>query len=196
MLIFLAFVETGHEWEWFEPNYEKLWRYNRHLQQDLGRPGEEFSAHWSTAGASLRGRRRFVAIMELILPEITGIVQFSWETPSFQQMVKHQFTEGTLPVPPEPPPALCDCVVVPSLALSLQGGCHSGGGRGITFCSPKRALRKIFSGFVTELIFCFPWCGRIYPGAGPGRGTGQFRTHTTHPQILADWTTICSQYRE
>ena len=35
-------------------------------------------------------------------------------------MVKHLFTEGTVTVPPNRT-ALCDCVLLPFLKLSLQG---------------------------------------------------------------------------
>jgi hypothetical protein len=74
-----------------------------------------------------------------LLPEILTIR----ETLSFQQIVKHLFTEGTMPVlPPRTAPSLCDCVVLPSLELSLQGGCHSVRGRGVTCCRPKKSVKK------------------------------------------------------
>jgi hypothetical protein len=38
---------------------------------------------------------------------------------------------------PRTAPSLCDGVVVPSPELSLQWGCHSGGGGDITCRSPK-----------------------------------------------------------
>ena len=40
----------------------------------------EFSGNWSAAGASLFGAAQVIAIAGLALPEITGIVQFSWKT--------------------------------------------------------------------------------------------------------------------
>ncbi len=58
------------------------------------------------------------------------------ETLSFQQIVKHLFTEGTVPAP-RTAPAFCDCVVLPSLGLSLQWGCHSGGGEALHAVAPK-----------------------------------------------------------
>jgi len=65
----------------------------------------------------------------------------------FQQIANHLLSEGTVPVPPRAAPVLCDCVVLPSLELSLQRGCHSGGGGGIKWRSPKGALRKILWAF-------------------------------------------------
>jgi len=59
----------------------------------------------------------------------------SLKKPEFSTPRKDLVSEGTVPVPPNRP-GLCDGVVVPSRELSLQGGCHSGGGGGITCCSP------------------------------------------------------------
>jgi hypothetical protein len=48
-------------------------------------------------------------------------VKYSFaETLNFQQIVTHLYTEGTVPVP-RTAPSLCDCVVLPSQELSLQG---------------------------------------------------------------------------
>jgi len=44
---------------------------------------------------------------------------------------------------PRTAPVLCDGVVVPPLELSLQRGCHSGGGGGITCRSPKSVEKNI-----------------------------------------------------
>jgi hypothetical protein len=43
-------------------------------------------------------------------------------------------------------------VVLPSLGLSLQRGCHSGGGEGIMCRSLKKSVRKILRGFSHEII--------------------------------------------
>jgi len=60
------------------------------------------------------GAVQVIAIAGLALPRSTGIVQFSRETLSVQHGAEYLFTEGTVPVPPNSP-ALCDCVVLPSL---------------------------------------------------------------------------------
>jgi len=52
-------------------------------------------------------------------------------------MVKHLFTEGTAPVPPRTVPALCDCVVLPSLELSIQGGATAAGAEALRAVDPK-----------------------------------------------------------
>ena len=61
-----------------------------------------------------------IAIAGLALPEITGIVQFSWETLRSQQIANHLVSEGTVSVSPNHP-ALCDGVVLPSLNYRSRG---------------------------------------------------------------------------
>ena len=51
---------------------------------------------------------------------MTGIWAFV-ETLIFQQMVKHLVTEDSA-CPPDPDPALCDCVALPYLEVSLREG--------------------------------------------------------------------------
>ncbi len=82
-------------------------------------------------------------ITGLALPDSTGIVQFLWETLSFQQIEKHLLSEGTVPVSPNRPCALRWCCITFSGIIAPEG-MPSGGGGGITCRSPKRALRKIF----------------------------------------------------
>jgi len=83
--------------------------------------------------------------MSIPLPEyfLTYFHDGFVETLSFQQIVTHLFTEGTVPVPPGRPFALRLCRITFS-ELSFQGGCRSGGGGGITCRNPQKALRKIF----------------------------------------------------
>jgi hypothetical protein len=67
----------------------------------------------------------------------------SVETLNLQQIVKDLITEGTVPVPPNRPCILRLCRITFSGVIS-PGGCHNGGGGGITCRTPQRALRKIF----------------------------------------------------
>jgi len=57
-------------------------------------------------------------------------------------MVKHLFTEGTLPVPPNRPCALRLCRITFSEDIVPGGGVHSGGGGGITCRSPQKIVKK------------------------------------------------------
>ena len=59
------------------------------------------------------------------------------ETLSFQQMVKHLFTEGIVPIPPNCPFALRSEVIVP-------WGVPQRRGEALHTVAPQRALRKIF----------------------------------------------------
>ena len=54
----------------------------------------------------------------------------------FQQIANQLLSEGTVPVPPEPPLRFAMVLYYLSLELSLQRGCRSGGGGGITCRSP------------------------------------------------------------
>ncbi len=69
------------------------------------------------------------------------------ETLSFQQIVMHLFTEGTVPVPPNRPFALRLCVALPARGLSLQGDAAAAGGGGLHAVAPQRALRKYSEDF-------------------------------------------------
>ena len=59
------------------------------------------------------------------------------ETLSFQQIVKHLFTEGTVPVPPKPPLRFASVSYYLSGVIA-PGGCHIGGGGSIPCRSPKK----------------------------------------------------------
>jgi hypothetical protein len=63
--------------------------------------------------------------------------------PKFSTNYKATIFGGDSACPPEPPPALCDCVVLPSLELSFQWGCHAAGVEAFHAVA-SRALRKIF----------------------------------------------------
>jgi len=76
-----------------------------------------------------------LALPGLALPDSTEIVPFSWETLRFQQIANHLLSEGEVHVPPDRPCTLRWCCITFS-----RRGCHSGGGGGITCCTPKRAL--------------------------------------------------------
>jgi len=53
------------------------------------------------------------------------------ETLSFQQIVEHQFAEGTVPVPRTALALFRLCCITFSGVIA-PGGCHSGGDRGVT----------------------------------------------------------------
>gem|GEM_PF-6209814 len=63
------------------------------------------------------------------------------ETLSFQQIVKHLFTEGTVPVPPNRPCAWRLCRITFSEGIA-PGGCHSGGQRH-HMPEPPKGVKKI-----------------------------------------------------
>jgi len=63
------------------------------------------------------------------------------ETLSFQQMVKHLFTEGIVPVPPNRPFALRLCRITFSGVIA-PGGCDSDGCVGIICRSPEKSVKK------------------------------------------------------
>jgi hypothetical protein len=87
----------------------------------------------------LRVKKRRFSLVKLPDFQKIGYV----ETLSFQQMVKHLFTEGTVPVP-RTAPSLCDCVVLPSLELSFKGGVTAAKAEELHAVAQKRSLRKIF----------------------------------------------------
>ncbi len=65
--------------------------------------------------------------------------------------------DGTVPVPPNRP-AFCGCVVVPSLELSLQRVCHSGGGETLPAVAPKSVKKNILKiSSEIELNRCEEW---------------------------------------
>ena len=59
------------------------------------------------------------------------------ETLSFQQIVKHLFTEGTVPVPPNRPFTLRWCRITFSGVIAPDG-CHSGGAEALHAGVPKQ----------------------------------------------------------
>ncbi len=67
----------------------------------------------------------------------------SVETLIFSTNCESFIIGGDRACPSEPPLRFAMGVVVPSLELSFQRGCHSGGGEGITSRSPEGALREI-----------------------------------------------------
>jgi hypothetical protein len=57
-------------------------------------------------------------------------------------MVKHLFAEATVPVP-RTAPVLCDCVVLPSLELSHQGGATAAGAEALHAVAAKSVKKNI-----------------------------------------------------
>jgi len=99
--------------------------------------------HRSAAGAPRRGRRGSSQINKRYKHSTTHIclILFSWETQGFEQMVKYPLLEGTVPVPPQTAPALCDGAALPSRELSLEG-MPQRWGRRHHVPQPKKSVEK------------------------------------------------------
>ncbi len=69
---------NGHEREWFLPNHENCEGTTDIRNRLLRGQGRSFQVIETPRGV-LSGEAQVIAIAELVLPEITGIVQFSWE---------------------------------------------------------------------------------------------------------------------
>ena len=65
-------------------------------------PGGVFSS-LKNRGGVLSGAVQVIAVTELALPEITGICNFQGKILCFNQIANYLVSEGTVPVPPEPP---------------------------------------------------------------------------------------------
>jgi len=73
------------------------------------------------------------------------------EALSFQQIVKHLYTEGRVPAP-RTAPSLCDCVVLPFLELSLHGGATAAGAEAFHAVAPKSVKKNILRISTTHKI--------------------------------------------
>ncbi len=77
---------------------------------------------------------------------------------SVQQIVNYLLTEGTVPVPPRTAPSLCDCVVLPSLELSLQEAAPHGGAEALRAVAPKSVKKNVLRiSTKPEILLCDPW---------------------------------------
>jgi hypothetical protein len=68
------------------------------------------------------------------------------ETLCLKQMVKHFFTEGTVPVPPNRPSVFAIVSYYPLWSYRFRGVPQRRGG-GIPYCSPKERQEKYFEDF-------------------------------------------------